>query len=72
MYELTGYYTLREVCELTTLSEWTIGRMEDEKRFPKREKMSKRRIGFLKKDVHRWLALRDRWRPKADREDDAE
>ena len=66
MHVLTGYYTLREVCELTTLSESTIGRMEVERRFPKRVKVSKRRIGFLKTEVRRWLALRGNWRPKDD------
>jgi predicted DNA-binding transcriptional regulator AlpA len=63
MYSLTGYYNLREVCELTTLSEWTIRRMEADGRFPKRKKMSPRRIGFLKKEVQRWLALRGGWQP---------
>lgn len=63
MHELTGYYTLQEVCELTTLSEWTIGRMEEEGRFPKRTRMSPRRIAYLKTEVHRWLALREKWRP---------
>lgn len=66
MHGLAGYYTLQEVCELTTLSEWTIRRMESKRRFPKRKKMSMRRVGFLKADVHRWLVLRDKWQPPSD------
>lgn len=64
MHELTGYYTLQEVLELTTLSERTIRRMMKERRFPERAKMSRRRIAWSKKDIHRWMALRENWRPE--------
>lgn len=72
MHGLQGYYTLREVCALTTLSPRTIGRLIDEGRFPKPDRMSKRRNAWLKKDVHRWMALRDRWRPPNDGDNDDE
>ncbi|MDW9742881.1 AlpA family phage regulatory protein [Sinorhizobium meliloti] len=72
MHGLTGYYTLQEVCELTTLSEWTIKGMEKNGRFPKRVKMASRRIAYEKTEIHRWLALRDRWRPKNGKGDEDE
>lgn len=62
MYELSGFYTLQEVCELTTLSERTIRRMMKNDRFPKQATISKRRVAWSKKSIHKWLALRDQWR----------
>lgn len=64
MFGLHGYLTMRGVCSLTTLSESTIRRRVREGRFPKPVKIPPRRIVFVKKEVYRWLALRDEWRPE--------
>ncbi|CAN7237646.1 helix-turn-helix transcriptional regulator [Rhizobium sp. LjRoot254] len=56
--DLRGYYTVREVCKLTTLSRQTIWRMVEDGRFPPPVELTegRGRIGFSIPAVHRWLA----------------
>lgn len=46
---------LPEVCELTTMSRATIYREIRAERFPKQHQVSKRRTGWLLRDVEAWL-----------------
>lgn len=55
MYPNRYFLTLKEVCGLTTYSPSTIWRMEQREEFPKREKISKRRIGWRKDLVFQFL-----------------
>lgn len=58
MFELQGYYTLREVCKLTTLSATTIWRLRRADKFPAPERLTSGRIGWLKTVIHLWMANR--------------
>ncbi|MGO6966586.1 helix-turn-helix transcriptional regulator [Rhizobium ruizarguesonis] len=51
-----GFYTLHQVIEMSTMSESTIRRMTEEKRFPPLVPISKGRVGVHKRDFHRWEA----------------
>jgi prophage regulatory protein len=53
---LAGFYTLREVIALTSLSGTTIWRAIREGEFPKSTKLTKGRVGFPKAAVDSWIA----------------
>lgn len=54
----TGFYTLNQVCELTTLSRSTIYRLRLSGQFVEAQQLSSGRIGFWKPAVHAWKARR--------------
>ncbi|WP_425327127.1 helix-turn-helix transcriptional regulator [Rhizobium sullae] len=66
-----GFYTLRQVIEMSTMSESTIRRMTEEKRFPPLVPISKGRVGVHKRDFHRWEADPSGYRPSDERENEA-
>ncbi|WP_165421663.1 helix-turn-helix transcriptional regulator [Rhizobium ruizarguesonis] len=53
-----GFYSYREVCELTTLSRQTIYLLRIAGRFPEPTPLTSGRIGWLKPVIHRWIADR--------------
>jgi excisionase family DNA binding protein len=65
-----GMYTLRQVCELTSLSRSTIYRLRDEGVFVAAKRLSNGRIGFPIAEVHRWLAERSSDRFQEDQPED--
>ena len=52
--------SLRQVVQLTNLSESTILRLEKDGKFPARQKLSVRRIGWLEEEVRSWILKRSR------------
>lgn len=58
VFELQGYYTLREVCKLTTLSATTIWRLRKAEEFPAPDRLTSGRIGWRKTVIHLWMANR--------------
>ncbi|WP_391581019.1 helix-turn-helix transcriptional regulator [Rhizobium laguerreae] len=63
-----GFYSLHQVIEMSTMSESTIRRMTEEKRFPPLVPISKGRVGVHKRDFHRWEADPSGYRPLDERE----
>lgn len=53
-----GYYTIRQVCELTTLSVPTIWRLRQDGKFPEPEKLSPRRVGWRRHVIEKWISDR--------------
>jgi predicted DNA-binding transcriptional regulator AlpA len=53
---LAGFYTLREVIALTSLSATTIWRATRDGEFPRSTKLTKGRVGFPKAAVDAWIA----------------
>jgi prophage regulatory protein len=53
-------YALRlpQVCKMTGLRRSMIYRMQAEKRFPQRIKLTERAVGWLEREVQEWLAQR--------------
>ena len=49
---------LPQVCQITGLRRSMIYRMQAEKRFPQRIKLSERAVGWLEREVQDWLAQR--------------
>ena len=49
---------LPQVCKITGLRRSMIYRMQAEKRFPQRIKLSERAVGWLEREVQEWLAQR--------------
>ncbi len=49
---------LPQVCKMTALRRSMIYRMQAEKRFPQRIKLSERAVGWLEREVQEWLAQR--------------
>jgi prophage regulatory protein len=49
---------LPQVCKITGLRRSMIYRMQSEKRFPQRIKLSERAVGWLEREVQEWLAQR--------------
>jgi prophage regulatory protein len=49
---------LPQVCKITGLRRSMIYRMQAEKRFPQRIKLSERAVGWLEREVQDWLAQR--------------
>lgn len=49
---------LPEVCKITGLHRSMIYRMQAEKRFPQRIKLTERAVGWLEREVQEWLAQR--------------
>ncbi len=47
--------TQKDVVKMTGLSETTIDRYEKIGSFPKRLRLSPRRIGWFKEDIHKWI-----------------
>ena len=48
------FFTFEEVTKLTSLSRSTIDRIELEKLFPERIKISKRRVGWRSDEINDW------------------
>ncbi|MEY9583328.1 helix-turn-helix transcriptional regulator [Sinorhizobium fredii] len=55
----TGLYTLKQVCELLTLSRWTIYRMRKRGEFVVAVDLTSGRIGFPIPEVHAWKLKRE-------------
>lgn len=55
----TGYYTLKQVCELLTLSRSTIDRMRERGEFVQAVDLTSGRIGFPIPEVHAWKLKRE-------------
>ncbi|MDX0072475.1 helix-turn-helix domain-containing protein [Sinorhizobium meliloti] len=55
----TGYYTLKQVCELLTLSKSTIYWMRRRKEFVEAVDLTSGRIGFPIPEVHAWKLKRE-------------
>jgi predicted DNA-binding transcriptional regulator AlpA len=53
---LAGFYTLREVIALTSLSGTTIWRATRDGEFPRSAKLTRGRVGFPKAAVDAWIA----------------
>lgn len=49
---------LPQVCKMTGLRRSMIYRMQAEKRFPQRIKLTERAVGWLEREVQEWLAQR--------------
>jgi prophage regulatory protein len=49
---------LPQVCKVTGLRRSMIYRMQAEKRFPQRIKLTERAVGWLEREVQEWLAKR--------------
>jgi len=49
---------LPQVCRVTGLRRSMIYRLQAEKRFPQRIKLSERAVGWLEREVQEWLAQR--------------
>ena len=49
---------LPQVCKMTGLRRSMIYRMQAEKRFPQRIKLTDRAVGWLEREVQEWLAQR--------------
>jgi prophage regulatory protein len=49
---------LPQVCKVTGLRRSMIYRMQAEKRFPQRIKLTERAVGWLEREVQEWLAQR--------------
>lgn len=49
---------LPEVCKITGLRRSMIYRLQAEKRFPQRIKLTERAVGWLEREVQEWLAQR--------------
>jgi prophage regulatory protein len=47
--------SINEAVIMTGLSKSTIFRLEDDSQFPARVQLSQRRIGWLRKDIEKWL-----------------
>ena len=47
---------LPQVCKITGLRRSMIYRMQAEKRFPQRIKLTERAVGWLEREVHDWLS----------------
>ncbi len=56
------YYTWPEVCQITTLSESTIRKMQPKGTFPWHEELSDGRVGFPKAEIHLWLFSPKAWK----------
>ena len=65
-----GYYSLKEVCQLTSLSARSILRLREAGLFPKPAKLSTRRIGWLKSVIHAWIAEQAKLPEDEDDDDD--
>lgn len=55
---MNQYLRLPSVKEATGLSRSTIWRLEEKGEFPKRRKLSKQSVGWLKSDLDSWIASR--------------
>lgn len=64
-----GFYSMKEVCELTGFSRTHIYRLERVGRFPRRRKLGLAKIGFVRSEVHHWMENLPR--PDLPPEDDA-
>lgn len=58
MVNPNGYYNLRQVCQLTTLSAPTIWRMRKAGLFPPPVRLSSGRVGWPIAVIHLWLSAR--------------
>jgi len=50
-----GFYSMKEVCDLTRFSRTHIYRLERVGRFPRRRKLGLAKIGFVRAEVHTWM-----------------
>lgn len=50
-----GFYSMKEVCELTGFSRTHIYRLERLGRFPRRRKLGLAKIAFVRSEVHAWM-----------------
>jgi prophage regulatory protein len=50
-----GFYSARQVCELTTYSKTTLWREIRAKRFPRPIRISPGRVAFIRNQVDAWL-----------------
>lgn len=50
-----GFYSMKEVCELTGFSRTHIYRLEAKGLFPRRRKLGLAKIGFVRAEVHLWM-----------------
>ncbi|MBL8845589.1 MAG: AlpA family phage regulatory protein [Hyphomicrobium zavarzinii] len=50
-----GFYSMKEVCDLTGFSRTHIYRLEAVGRFPRRRKLGLAKIGFVRAEVHAWM-----------------
>ncbi|WP_423340585.1 helix-turn-helix transcriptional regulator [Rhizobium sp. HT1-10] len=64
MLNANGIYTLRQVCELTSLSKSTIFRLRKDGKFVAAVRLTNGRIGFPIAEIHRWLAARPAEQPE--------
>jgi prophage regulatory protein len=53
-----GYVDKAELRQITNLSDSTIARLEREGRFPRRRKLSTRRVGWRRQEVAAWCGSR--------------
>jgi prophage regulatory protein len=56
--ELLQVLRLPQVCKVTGLCRSMIYRLEAERRFPRRIKISLRAVGWIESEVQEWLAIR--------------
>ncbi len=56
--ELLQVLRLPQVCKVTGLCRSMIYRLETERRFPRRIKISLRAVGWIESEVQEWLAIR--------------
>ena len=54
--QMSGFYSFKQVCELTTFSSSTIRRLVKAGNFPKPIQISTRRIGWNREAIISWLA----------------
>ena len=50
-----GFYSTRQVCDLTTYSKTTLWREWRAGRFPKPVKVSRGRVAFIREQVDAWI-----------------
>lgn len=53
-----GFYSMKEVCQLTGFSRTHIYRLEAKRLFPRRRKLGLAKIGFVRLEVDDWIANR--------------
>ena len=54
-----GFFSVAQVCGMTTLSRTTLWRLVDQGTFPKPVLLSRRRVGWPKQVVLDWMANRN-------------
>jgi prophage regulatory protein len=52
------FISIRDVCQLTSLSRTTIWRMGRSNAFPREVRLSAGRVAWLESDVRRWMEAR--------------